>query len=965
MNTAPVTHPGGMVGRAAELAELQQIFGETWNGQGRVVLLGGEAGTGKTRLVSEFLAGLGDTPVVAGGCVELGQAAVPFLALAAAMRDLSQKLSPDQLEDLLQGATEPLARFVPRLAQAAEMPAHSDPLALFGAVPELLDRLAGNGPAVLVLEDVHWADGSTLDLVRFLGQVGMPGRLVLLTYRSDEMRRRHPLRPILAELSRAREVSRIELAPLSDDDVVDLVRSIAGDAAATMPVSEVVRRAEGNPFFVEELVAAGWDEAGLPGPLRDVLAERLDRLPETAVDVVELVAAIGQRAGDALLRRIADPSIDLDRGLGAAIDAGLLVADGAGYGFRHALLQEATYDGMLAGRRLALHARIAAALTAEPGLALGGKHTADAEIAFHAAQAGDHDTAYLASIRAAEQAAQNYAVVEVHLHYERAVGLMDRVSVATEGPDRVEVLRRAASAAWDADESVGAVRNLEMALGLLPADEVEHRVQVRVESVRMRYRTGQSRAALAEQEAAEAEAGPEPSVARAIAMATRAWLGLVTLEPEAGLEPARAAVEMARSQRAEAAEAEALMALATVRLMLDDDHREGLAMGHEALAMAERLGMTDLQLTTYANIAYGLEYADQAEAAYEWSRDAVRDVDERGMTGTAVDFLKVSHAEALVAVGEWEEADSILRRVRFSRSAGVSQMYRDLVAGQLAILRGQLEQARSLITLLARDALAEGDQFTVAAHELRLRLALAEGDRSEIAASVEPVWDTLPRSETRSELPLARAVAVLAAEDPDQWTEQLDRLADHFETGLATAEGPGRRNLMIAGAHLLRAERGRIERRPDPAAWRAFLDAPLFAHDAVSGELYAGWRLAEALLETGEDATETLVAAHARAAELGSPYTSELERLARRARVRLPGQARDDQASAAVHGLTPREREVLEVLATGQTNRGIAEELFISEKTVSVHVTNLMAKLGVTNRTAAAAVGRELGLSRG
>ncbi len=238
------------------------------------------------------------------------------------------------------------------------------------AVLTFFEQLADDAPVVLVLEDVHWADGSTRDLLALLVRMLSSERvLIVATYRTDELHRRHPLRALVADLERLPETERIDLEPLTESDLAQQIEGIRGAPATPEELGDLWRRSEGNPFFAEELVACG-DLGHLPSSLRDVLLAKVSTLGDREQVVLRTAAGIGPSVDDRLLARVVDlPRADLDLALRALADASLLLLDPPdGYAFRHALLQEVVYDELLPGERVALHVRIAEVLAADPDL---------------------------------------------------------------------------------------------------------------------------------------------------------------------------------------------------------------------------------------------------------------------------------------------------------------------------------------------------------------------------------------------------------------------------------------------------------------------------------------------------------------------------------------------------------------------------------------------------------------------
>ena len=275
-----------MVGRAGQLAELESALGLVRDGAPATVLIGGEAGIGKTRLVSEF-SRRADGRILTGGCLELGVDGLPFAPFTALLRDLNRHLGPDGIAALLAGipgaTTAGLARLLPELAALPGTPPGPDSdgqsrARLFEQVLTLLEHLADQGLVILTIEDAHWADSASRDLRSFLvrSQQSIDGLLIVVTYRSDELHRTHPLRPLLAEVDRIPWVRRVEVSPLSLRDTSELVASITGAPPTDRVLDVVYRRSGGNPLFAEALACS----PDLPESLRDLLIAGVRRLPE-------------------------------------------------------------------------------------------------------------------------------------------------------------------------------------------------------------------------------------------------------------------------------------------------------------------------------------------------------------------------------------------------------------------------------------------------------------------------------------------------------------------------------------------------------------------------------------------------------------------------------------------------------------------------------------------------------------
>jgi predicted ATPase len=367
---------GRFVGRTQELAQLRELLARAPAGQPLVALLGGEAGIGKTRLVEQLAATASgqSVRVLRGGCVPLGEEGVPFAAVIEALRGLAGDLDPTELAAVAGPARAELARLLPDLAWGGEAATGAAVAAasqgrLFELLLGLVERLAATAPLLWVMEDLHWADRSTRDLLAYLAVSLRSGRVLLVgSFRSDELDRRHPLRGLLGELGRNRRVVRLELPRFTRAEVAEQLAGLLGADPSARLLDDIYARSGGNPFFAEELLLAGGGPRVLPPSLREVLLARVVRLGDPTQRVLGVAAAAGPGATQPLLAAVTGmDDQQLLEGLREAVDQQLLLPDpasGGGYLFRHALLAEAVYGELLAGERVRLHTALAAALEA-------------------------------------------------------------------------------------------------------------------------------------------------------------------------------------------------------------------------------------------------------------------------------------------------------------------------------------------------------------------------------------------------------------------------------------------------------------------------------------------------------------------------------------------------------------------------------------------------------------------------
>jgi hypothetical protein len=394
-----------LVGREAEVSALRDAFEAAARGVPQLVLVGGEAGGGKSRLVAEFTSQVRDRALVlAGGCVDLGVAGLPYAPFTAALRELVRERGAGEVIGLLPGRDAgELAGLLPELGSP---PAGGDPEMargrLFGLLLGLLERLAEKQPLVLVMEDVHWADRSTGELGAFLTRnLRRAAVLQVVTFRSDELDRAGMLRRLLAELGRGDGVTRLELARLSRGQVATLLEGILGRPPHPAVTSAAFERGGGNPLFTEVLVNPdGTITPGVPGPARDLLLGAVSELPADCQRVLRTGAVGGARIEHRLLARVTgQEGMALDDALRPAVAAGVLVAGEADYAFRHALFREAVLWDLLPGERVQAHRAFAEAL--EVAAAPGPDHLAPVELALHWHGAGEGERALRAAWAAA------------------------------------------------------------------------------------------------------------------------------------------------------------------------------------------------------------------------------------------------------------------------------------------------------------------------------------------------------------------------------------------------------------------------------------------------------------------------------------------------------------------------------------------------------------------------------------
>jgi DNA-binding CsgD family transcriptional regulator/tetratricopeptide (TPR) repeat protein len=968
-----------LVGRERELERLRAALDRTTGGEAGVVLVGGEAGIGKSRLLEAAFDGVPTARMLTGGCIELGGEGLPFVPLVQALRTLVRTTAPADLDGLLGPARAELGRLLPELAVAGDGPVQptGSTAQLFELVLGVLGRLGAERPLVLVVEDLHWADRSTLDLVTFLVRALQGLRVLLvLTYRSDEVDRRSPLRPLLTSWERLRGVERLQLERLTRAQVGTQIGAILGAAADPQTVELVHDRSEGNPFFVEELLRTlreGESAAELPPSLRDILLARAERLSPPAQRLLRTAAVAGRAVPERLLAEVAGvPSAERYEALREAVDASLLVVDesGRGYAFRHALTRDAVYQDLLPGERVDLHTAYAEALERDPGLA-GDDSSVSATLAVHWYAAHDLPRSLAASIRAGEEAAEAYAPAEARRHLERALEIWRQVPdpESWAGVDQIEVLRRAGRAAHLTGDAARARSLFEQALAMLGHDTDPERVALlleqRAHTLRMLGEDGASMAGL--EDALTWLPEDPPSEARARILASLAN-SLLRLGDDRALAAASVALDAARAAGARHQEASALITLGVATGYLEDARR-GDALLREGLRLALDLGDHDQALRGYANLSDRLEALGDHHGSVEAARAGVELARRVGQYRTFGVFITANLVDPLMVLGEWDEADRLLRADLAIGPSGVFEATLLERLANLTVQRGAIEEALDHHRQ-ARRALGESrePQFTHALAFVDAEGARARGDLAGAAAQVIAGLADITSWSNRYGWPLIWLGARIEADRAVHARDRNELPPAPFLGSVPLAQATPDFAPGAIAYHVMTEAEGR-RRDGDPAvdAWQAAVAAWENAGDAWP-LAYARFRLGEALCAEGrrEEATAPLRASAATATRLGArPLLDDVEALARRARITLDEAAPEPSAvpPEVPFGLTEREREVLDLVAAGRSNGQIAAALFISPKTASVHVSNILAKLGVSGRVEAAAVAHRLGLT--
>ncbi|MEV7988045.1 AAA family ATPase [Micromonospora sp. NPDC085948] len=948
-----------LVGRAELVQTVRAaLHGDAAHGQTAAVFLTGESGVGKTRLLGEVADQLRaqGAVVLTGSCLDIGDAS-PLHPLLQALRRFDADLSTSHAR------TSSAVRGL--LQMFADETASPDGAgALLERASRGLHLIAEGRPLVLILDDLQWVDRSTRQLLLYLlAGLGDLQLSVLAAVRAESLQGAHPLRRVLTELRRLRTVRVLDLAPLGRADTEKLAAAVVGKTLPAEAAEQIWQRSGGNPFVIEELARDLRDgRDGLSETLREIFLDRVDALPQHAHAVVHAVAAGVEPVQHWLLAQVLrlpeDELIDAAR---AAVAHRLLVGADDGYRLRHRLVAEVLAHELLPAERSGLHRRYAEALTAAPG------ELHQARLAHHWRLAGEPARALPAAVAAAQEAERLHGYAEAHRHWSAALQL-----AAEPGPlavDRVELLKNAAEAAHHCGEHARALVLLEE-VAALPGGEPSA-LHIR----RARYLAAAGRSALAEEEYQRALTAADCSPRdRATAAARLAELLLhLGRYADAG-RWAREALALAADVEGSATE----VVLASSALGFSDAYLEdpdaGLAVMRDALDTAERAGQPEDVACAYLHLAELLTGPlNILEEGVVVARRGAERVAELGLGRTWETRLLAVAINGLFRVGQWAEAEKVVAAALRHRPSGADAVELLLARCRLSVGYGDIDAASRDLDAVATLLAGGGARHVIPLLTLRAGLAMWEGRHDVARLAVQRgltesrsddvtilsalVWHGL-RAE--AEAHASRAVAV----DPTV-VRRLRDVADRVARKSVGAAGPVR-SVVEGFLALCAAEVSRLD-SSDPDLWAASVAEWDRRHHPYPAA-YSRLRQAEALLARRSrlaTAGKLLREAYRVAQGLGAvPLTSEIRELAGRARVSLeehevlggtrsaPAEASDDELAP----LTAREREVLALVAEGLTNKEIGQRLFISERTIGVHVSHIFDKLQVRTRVQASAI---------
>jgi DNA-binding CsgD family transcriptional regulator/tetratricopeptide (TPR) repeat protein len=971
-----------LVGRVDELKSLADLVGAGGTAHGAVVL-GGDAGAGKSRLVRELTAQVTDDgwQVLVGHCLDFGDGSPPYLPFSEALGRLDSD-DPDTAKALV-AEFPAIAGLMPAhrlMTDSSTAPEPTARAALYEAVHGALTGLSQDRSLLLIIEDVHWADQSTRDLLRFLFTRQFASSVaILVTYRSDDLHRQHPLRAALAEWVRLPSVARLQLGPLPDEDARRLVRVLHPAELSGTDLRHIVTRAEGNPFFIEELVAAAEVSGGLlPADLSDLLLVRLEQLSETGRRVVRAASVAGRRVSHALLASGTDlDAVSLEDAIRAAVEANILVPIGAdGYAFRHALLGEAIYQDLLPGERVRLHAAYAHAIA---------EHRVEgsaAELSRHARASHDLVTATRASVDAGDEAMAVGGPEEALRHYELGLELLADPSVeaALAAPDsgdpidQVGLVIRASNAAAAAGHLFRAVSLAHAQLESLPDDaSALDRANLIYALVTTALGIDNNLDVLAlTTEAVRLLADDAPSKLQAQVLYVHARANADRARDSDAAKWASEALQIARDLNLPGVATDVQILLAKLDERSGDPLRAEEAIS-AAIAEARAAGAPLAELRGLYNLGF-LQYGQgRLSSAIKLFRECNERATALGRQWAPYGLdSAIFGAIAAHVNGEWDLAASMVEDGQ--NPPELAEAFFAAIRLEIAAGRGDVKELERLPQI--RDWWSLDGLVSITSGAAGIDLLGQVGDyagmqqlHDDIAEHVSTLWRR-PGFQARVRLAAILLGHLATQAGAATFTERTELVARADELAAGCVD------IVVAGVHTgpeLAAWADRVVGENARLRWRAGIDPPPLP------SLVEVWRKSVASMEAFGHVHETarsrtrlaavLVAAgDAAAAEVEAGLAREVaERLGARPLLQelrsISGTTGDAPRSREPEGsLTRRERDVLSLVATGRSNREIGTQLFISAKTVSVHISNVLAKLDAASRTEAVAIARRRGL---
>ena len=974
-----------MIARQRELRVLSECLSSARSGRASIAIVRGEPGMGKSRLAESLAeqARQDGVFVALGHCTPVSGGELPFGPFVEMLSQIGA--APDSEE--IAGTTWDRLRSVLTVSGPSSGVLSPDVglerSRLFTSVLWVLHTIGEHQPVMLVLEDLHWADTSSLDLLNYLARTaGRERLLIVLTCRDDALGHDASTRRAIGELSRAEMSRDIDLRPFTADQI----RELLATSRVRLPVAQhdrVVKLCDGNPFMALELAARDQIEGAHTEALRQALLGPVDELPDGARLALHVAAVLGESIEHEVLEiAIESAGAEVATTLRLLTQRGLLVAGAERYDFRHAILRESVIREMLHSERTAAHR---AAVQGIRRSRRDGSPAGLAQLAHHLVAAGEYVAAVPTVLAAADHARSVYAFAEARhqLAVAREV-LWNRVDdpERLSGLTAVDLVRREAEMARWAGRPSEAVALVGTVLATVPPVGLD-RARLELELAEAQWAAGDPAAALAACERSEAalETVPGEPALRARVLAAIAGGLVMTGQYDRGRAVAERAIVLAGESGSTRSQLQARITLATA-IARQGDLQGGVAELRQCLSEAVAGDAFKAVVRCYGNLAFLHGAAGRLGEVLEIATEGAKTCRKFGPLLLVAPTLAENWVHALVATGRWDEAAQVSDDLQQQWAAEGMALALHVQLAQVAAARGSVTDLERQLSII--DGFARSDD-PYAVHDItaaRAEHLLWQGDAEQAhritRQSLAQLRDQEDAGLVVSMCSLAlRARADVVTSGAGRLNDSTDRETELLGTIAREAAQQDIGALGRVFLLLCEAEAGRASMAPSADPW-AQIVAEWQLLDCPYPAAYAQWRLAQELFgaRARVQGTRALVAAMQTATRLGCvPMETSLRTTARHAGV--PPEELQEATTAEVAGqplvpalptavlpvaLTPRERDVLQILTQGFSNQQIARRLYISESTVSVHVSHILAKLGVSNRLQAAAAAQRLNL---
>ena len=951
-----------LIGRENELSRLQEALNAARSGNGRVVLIAGEAGVGKTHIAEACLAG-GGVRVFSGRIRE--ESMPPFAPITSVLRDCIRQSKTTPVASLDARLVGYLALILPELGTPAE---DADHATLVEAIGSVLAASAKKQPCAVLLDDIQWTDNATMELLPALAdRLRNEAVLIVATYRSDEIARGHPIRRLRAELRREKYTVEVSVEPLGREHTRRLIENVLGDVVSESLVGVIHEKTRGLPLYVEELAdtlksgghlfsgedgfeLTGGSAVPVPDSIRDVVLLKMDGVSDPARAQLELAAVLGMEFDFDAVAQLAGE----DGGIQELIDRNFLVEAQPGRGeFRHALTREAVQGDIAWSRRRALNRQVAEYLEMNSG--------EPEVIADHWLAANEHGRARRSLLQSAERSCRVYAYRDAAGAANRALEIWPQGEDEVERLDALERLAHCAQVSGQLGDSVRALREV-IDSPLAAGDHRRLGEALRALATIYGLQGALEQATETRRAAAEAfrKAGDQGEAAGEWLAAARHLTAM--LHYSSAVDMARKASKLAGEAKRPDVHARALGLEGNV-LAMQGKSKEGREAAKAALSLALEQNDVEAASEVYRRLASALEYS----ADYAGSRDvyfqAINFCETQG-AGAETNLCMSCMSWVLYRTGEWKNANEMCRAVLASKSSPVgSRATASSVLGLIRVHRGEIKQARRNLN----ESIELARRHDILAVELISTWALAllleeDGDDDGASTNYIRVLDLRDRCDDRHDalLGLVTASTFFA-------TRTREAEANRCVEALASIASATGNQEALAGLAFALGETALMHGDPREAVSQFERALSLFERlGTPMDQAQTGWRLGAAQVAEGsrEEAIRCLTNAYRIARKLGArPLATRISGDLKSIGAPVEeGRGSDPAKRAGTGGLTRRQVEVARLVADGLTNKEIAQKLYLSTRTVDMHVANILDRLDCRSRSEAVRKAGEIGL---